>query len=74
MVTEDVPSFSTYDKSTSNKPSEIMFESIVETQRKMFNMKKIEYTAAHITLLKKVYNLTMEERKTAGLGQTKSSI
>ncbi|MBO3803087.1 MAG: hypothetical protein JTT11_04315 [Candidatus Brockarchaeota archaeon] len=74
VVTEDVPSFTVYDKTSGGKPTEAVFESVIEAQRRMFNMRKVEHTAADITLLKSVYDLTREERKAAGMAQTRPSI
>jgi len=74
MGTEDVPSFTIYDKILASKPVEAIFESVVEAHRRLFNMRKVEYTAADITLLKRVYDLTREERRAAGMAQTRPAI
>jgi len=74
IVSGDVPSFSIYAKVLGSKTTESIFESVAETQRRMYRRKRIEQTAADITLLKKVYELTREERKAAGVVQGRFAI
>jgi len=74
IVSGDVPSFSIYAKSLGSKTIESIFESVAETQRRTYQRKRIEQTAADITLLKKVYELTKEERKSSGVVQGRFSI
>jgi UDP-N-acetylglucosamine diphosphorylase/glucosamine-1-phosphate N-acetyltransferase len=73
-VSEDVPSFSIYAKTLGAKMTEIFYESVAETQRRMYGKRKVEQTAADITLLKKVYDLTRDERKASGVLQGRSPL
>lgn len=74
IVSGDVPSFSIYAKALGSKTIESIFESVAETQRRTYRRKRIEQTAADITLLKKVYELTKDERKSAAVVQGRFAI
>jgi len=74
IVSGDVPSFAIYAKVLGSKMTESIFESVAETQRRMYRRKRIEQMAADITLLKKVYEFTKEERRAAGVVQGRFAI
>jgi UDP-N-acetylglucosamine diphosphorylase/glucosamine-1-phosphate N-acetyltransferase len=73
-VIGDVPSFTMYAKTLGSKMIEAFFESVAESQRRMYGRRMIEQTAADITLLKKVFEITREERKAAGVVQGRFTI
>jgi len=73
-VIGDVPSFAIYARTLGSKLMESFFESVAEAQRRMYGRRKIEQTAADITLLKRVFEITKDERKAAGVFQGRFSI
>jgi len=67
FVTEDVPSFTLWAKSLGAKPTELYFDSVVKTQKRVFARRGIEQTKEDIELLKKLFRLTAKERRRAGV-------
>jgi len=67
FVTEDVPSFTVWAKSLSAKPVEVYLDSAVETQKRVFARRGVKQTMEDIELLKKVFTLTVQERRKAGV-------
>jgi UDP-N-acetylglucosamine diphosphorylase/glucosamine-1-phosphate N-acetyltransferase len=67
FVTEDVPSFTMWAKSLGAKPVELYLESVIETQKRVFNRRGVKQTEEDIKLLKKLFRLTAPERKKAGV-------
>lgn len=70
-VTEDVPSFTLWAKSQRAKPTELYLKSAIETQKRVFTRRGIEQTGEDIELLKKLFGLTAEERRKAGVVKCK---
>jgi UDP-N-acetylglucosamine diphosphorylase/glucosamine-1-phosphate N-acetyltransferase len=64
-ATEDVPSFTMWAKSLGAKPTEIFLDSAVETARRMMARRKVNMTKDYENMLRKVYDLTKQERKEA---------
>jgi UDP-N-acetylglucosamine diphosphorylase/glucosamine-1-phosphate N-acetyltransferase len=67
FVTEDVPSFTLWAKSLGAKPTELYLKSVIETQNRVFARRGIKQTSEDIELLKKLFRLTAQERRKAGV-------
>jgi len=67
IVYEDVPSFTIYAKSLGVEPVELILESAIETQRRMMSRRGLTLTREEIEVIRKVYEMTMEDRKQAGV-------
>ncbi|RLE60916.1 MAG: hypothetical protein DRJ32_02135 [Thermoprotei archaeon] len=67
VVWEDVPSFTIYAKSLGAEPTELLLESAIETQRRMMSRRKKILSKYEIEVIKKIFELTAEERKKAGV-------
>jgi UDP-N-acetylglucosamine diphosphorylase/glucosamine-1-phosphate N-acetyltransferase len=67
FVTEDVPSFTLWAKSLGAKPTELHLKSAIETQKRVFARRGIEQTREDVELLEKLFRLTAQERKKAGV-------
>lgn len=67
FVTEDVPSFTLWAKSLGAKPTELYLKSVIETQKRVFARRGIKQTREDIELLKKLFRLTAQERRNAGV-------
>ncbi len=67
FVTEDVPSFALWGKSLGAKPTELYLKSVIETQKRVFTRRGVKQTREDIELLKKLFRLTAEERRKAGV-------
>ena len=71
FVTEDVPSFTIWAKSLGVKPVELLLDSAIETERKVYRRRGVEQTDIDVDLLKSIYRLTVEERRKAGVVKEK---
>ncbi len=71
FVTEDVPSFTIWAKSLGAKPVELYLQSVIETQRRAMSRRGVKQTSEDIELLKKLFEITAEERETAGVAKQK---
>jgi len=67
FVTEDVPSFTLWAKSLGAKPTELYLKSVIETQKRVFARRGIKQTREDIELVEKLFRLTAQERKKAGV-------
>lgn len=67
FITEDVPSFTVWAKSLGPKPVEIYLESVIETQRRVFARRGVKQTKEDIELIKRLFSLTTQERRQAGV-------
>ena len=67
FVTEDVPSFTIWAKSLGVEPVELRLDSAIEIQRRVYERRGVAQTEVDVDLLKKVYKLTIEERRKAGV-------
>ncbi|MEM3437814.1 MAG: putative sugar nucleotidyl transferase [Nitrososphaerales archaeon] len=72
-VFEDVPSFTIYAKSMGYRLFEINLDSAIETQKRMMKRRGIEQTKEDIDLLRKVFEMSREERYKAGVIKGKFS-
>jgi UDP-N-acetylglucosamine diphosphorylase/glucosamine-1-phosphate N-acetyltransferase len=71
FVTEDVPSFTLWAKSLGAKPTELHLKSAIETQKRVFARRGIKQTREDVELLKKLFKLTAQERRKAGVVRRK---
>ncbi len=74
IVPEDVPSFTAYARMLGAKPTEIYLESAIETARRMMRRRNVHPSKAYEDMLKKVFELTNQERDRAGVVKGKFSI
>ncbi|MEM3383138.1 MAG: putative sugar nucleotidyl transferase [Nitrososphaerales archaeon] len=72
-VFDDVPSFTIYAKSMGYRLFEVHLESAIETQKRMMKRKGIEQTKEDVDLLRKVFEISKEERYKAGVIKGKFS-
>jgi UDP-N-acetylglucosamine diphosphorylase / glucose-1-phosphate thymidylyltransferase / UDP-N-acetylgalactosamine diphosphorylase / glucosamine-1-phosphate N-acetyltransferase / galactosamine-1-phosphate N-acetyltransferase len=70
-VTDDVPSFTLYAKSLGSESREIYVESVIETQRRMMARRNITMSEKYADMIKRVHNLTSNERVAAGVKKGK---
>lgn len=69
FVTENVPSFTIWAKSFGVYPVELNLESAIKTERIVYGRRGIKQTEADIELLKRLYELTAEERMRSGVSE-----
>jgi len=74
FVAEDVPSFTLWAKDLGAEPTEVYFESAVETAKRTMARRKVELTKEDTAVLKRVYELTEEERRGAGVVKGRLSL
>ncbi len=67
FIFEDVPSFTIWAKSFGLEPIELTLESAIETQRRMYERRGVKQTKADIELIKRLFELTAEERIKRGV-------
>ena len=67
IVYEDVPSFTIYAKSLGAKSVELYLDSAIEIQRRMMARRKKELKDYEIEVIRKVFELTKEERIRGGV-------
>jgi len=67
FVYEDVPPFTIWAKSLGAEPVELVLESAIETQRRMYERRGVSQTRADIELAKRLFELTAEERAKSGV-------
>ncbi len=74
FVTKDVPSFTIWPESLGSKPVELYLQSAVETQKRVLSRRGVKQTREDIELLKKLFEITDEERKKAGVVRKKLTL
>ena len=74
FVTKDVPSFTIWAESLGAKPVELYLESAIQTQKKALSRRNVEQTKEDIELLKKLFEITAEERKDCGVVKKKMKL
>jgi len=67
VVTDDVPSFTFWAVSLGKQPYEILLESALATQRRMFSRRGVEQKKCDVELLTHIYEMTIEERMKKGV-------
>ena len=74
IVSEDVPSFTVYAKTLGVKLTEIYLESAIETARRMMHRRNVQLSRAYEDMLKRVFELTEQERSRANVVKGKFSV
>lgn len=67
FIFEDVPPFTIWAKSFGLEPIELTLESAIETQRRMYERRGVQQTKADVELIKRLFELTAEERARRGV-------
>jgi len=67
FVTKDVPSFTIWSEGLGPKPVELHLQSAIETQKRVFSRRGVKQTREDIELLKKLFEITAQEREKAGV-------
>jgi len=67
FVYEDVPPFTIWAKGLGAEPVELELESAIETQRRMYERRGVAQTRADVELIKRLFELTAEERAKSGV-------
>ncbi|MCC7572162.1 MAG: hypothetical protein KO464_02085 [Candidatus Methanofastidiosum sp.] len=73
-VTEDVPSFCMWAKSLGSEPSELFFDSAITTYSRAAGRRGVIMTKEYGELMKKIFELTKDERNDCGVSSTKFSL
>lgn len=69
FIYDDVPPFTVWAKSLGFEPVELRLESAIETQRRMYERRGISQTKADIELIRRLFELTAEERARRGVNR-----
>ncbi|HDJ89527.1 MAG TPA: hypothetical protein ENG40_02405, partial [Thermoprotei archaeon] len=67
LIWENVPSFTIYAKSLGAEPVELYLDSVITTHRRVKGRRKKELPQCEIDLIRKIFELTEEERRQAGV-------
>lgn len=67
FVAEDVPSFTLWAKDLGAAPTEIYLDSALETAKRMMARRKVQLTDDYASMLRKIFEITEEERRKAGV-------
>ncbi len=73
-ISEDVPSFCMWAKSLGSEPSELFFDSAITTYSKAAERRGVDLTKDYEELMKKIFELTKDERKDCGVSCNKFSL
>jgi len=73
IIYSDVPSFTIWAQTLGEDPVEEYLDSVIETQRRMMDRRGVKQTRADVDLLRKIYEMTMGERKSLGVRKGKFS-
>lgn len=71
FITKDVPSFTIWSESLGSKPVELYLQSAIETQKRVLSRRGVEQTREDIELLERLFQITTQERKKAGVAKEK---
>jgi len=74
FVTNDVPSFTIWSESLGAKPVELYLQSAIETEKRVLSRRGVKQTREDIELLKKLFEITSQERKKAGVVKKKFAL
>ena len=67
FVLKDVPSFTIWSETLGSKPVELYLESAIKTQKRVLSRRSVKQTREDTELLKKLFEITAQERKKAGV-------
>jgi len=71
FITHDVPSFTIWSESPGAKSVELYLKSAIEIEKRVFSRRGLVQTRKDIDLLRKLFQLTAQERKKAGVVKKK---
>jgi UDP-N-acetylglucosamine diphosphorylase/glucosamine-1-phosphate N-acetyltransferase len=74
FITKDIPSFTIWPQSLGAKPVELYLKSAIETQKRAMSRRNVQQTKEDAELLKKLFELTANERKKAGVVKKKFAL
>jgi len=74
FATEDVPSFTIYAKTLDKRPVELELLSAIETQKRMMARRGVKQSNDDVNLLKRVFEMTIKERRNMNVGREKFKI
>ena len=74
FITKDVPSFTIWPETLGAKPVELYLKSAIETQKRAMKRRNVEQTKEDAELLKKLFELTANERKEARIAKRKFAL
>ncbi len=74
FVLKDVPSFTIWSESLRSKPVELYLESAIETQKRVLSRRGVKQTREDTELLKKLFEITAQERKKASVVKKKFAL
>lgn len=69
FITDDAPSFTIWAKSLGAKLVELELESAVKTQERVLSRRGVKQTKEDVELLRRLYKMTADERKKAGVAK-----
>ena len=73
-ISEDVPSFCMWAKSLGSEPSELFFDSAITTYSRAAERRGVILTKEYENLMKKIFELTKDERNDSGVCSNKFSL
>ena len=73
-ISEDVPSFCMWAKSIGSEPSELLFDSAITTYSRAAERRGVILTKEYGDLMKKIFELTKDERNDSGVSSNKFSL
>ncbi len=74
FLTKDVPSFTIWPQTLGAKPVELYLKSAIETQKRAMARRNVQQTKEDAELMKKLYELTTNEREKAGVVKRKFTL
>jgi UDP-N-acetylglucosamine diphosphorylase/glucosamine-1-phosphate N-acetyltransferase len=74
FITKDIPSFTIWPETLGAKPVELYLKSAIETQKRAMKRRNVEQTKEDAELMKKLYELTANERKKAHIAKRKFAL
>lgn len=73
-ISEDVPSFCMWAKSIGSEPSELFFDSAITTYSRAAERRGVILTKEYEEMMKKIFELTKDERNSCGVSSNKFSL
>lgn len=67
FITKDVPSFTIWSESPGSEPVELYLQSAIDTQKRVLSRRGVEQTREDSELLRKLFQITAQERRKAGV-------
>jgi UDP-N-acetylglucosamine diphosphorylase/glucosamine-1-phosphate N-acetyltransferase len=74
FIAKDIPSFTIWPETLGAKPVELYLKSAIETQKRAMKRRNVEQTKEDAELMKKLFELTANERKKARIAKKKFAL